>query len=329
MPYGVRVRVPCRAPRTPHPEARLKGYSLSSNSLKPYAWLSIAAALATMLLKTVAWSLTGSVGLLSDALESLVNLAGAVVALWMIALAERPADEDHPHGHNKAEYFSSGFEGLLIILAALGISHAAIERLLNPQPLEAVSSGLIISFVASAINYLVAQKLLKAGKQYQSITLEADAQHLMSDVWTSAAVILGVTLAALSNWHWLDPLIALAVVVHIAWTGWQLVHQSASGLMDVALPAEDLQKITAVLEQHRIAFHALRTRRAGRRSFISVHLLVPGFWSVQHAHDQAEQIERAVRQCIPGSHITTHMEPLDDPSSMEDQTLDRNEAAPL
>lgn len=298
----------------------------NTSSLQRYAWISIGAAIATIILKGVAWWLTGSIGLLSDAIESFVNLAGALMALWMLWLAEKPADEDHPHGHGKAEYFSSAFEGFLIVLAAVSIAYTAIGRLMNPQPLEAVGIGLVVSIVASAINLVVARLLLKAGKEHQSITLEADAHHLMTDVWTSVGVILGVGLVAWSGWNWLDPTIALLVAVNIVWTGWQLMHRSASGLMDTALPAEKIRLITEVFDcyiEHGIAYHALRTRQAGRRSFISFHVLVPGKWSVQEAHDWVERIEKDLRDAVPNCHITSHLEPIDDPCSMDDQELDR------
>jgi cation diffusion facilitator family transporter len=295
-------------------------------SLQRYAWISIGAAIATILLKGIAWQLTGSVGLLSDAIESFVNLAGALMALWMLWLAEQPADEDHPHGHGKAEYFSSAFEGVLIVLAAVSIGYTAIERFLNPQPIEAVGIGLVVSVVASVINLLVARLLLKAGREHQSITLEADAHHLMTDVWTSVGVILGVGLVAMSGWNWLDPTIAVLVAANIVWTGWQLMHRSASGLMDVALPPELKRLITEVFDRYieqGIAYHALRTRQAGRRSFISFHALVPGQWTVQAAHDWVERIESDLRLAIPNCHITSHLEPIDDPGSMDDQALDR------
>lgn len=298
-------------------------------SLKRYAWVSIGAAITTILLKGVAWQLTGSVGLLSDAIESLVNLAGALMALWMLSLAEQPADEGHPHGHGKAEYFSSAFEGFLIVLAAVSIGYTAIGRLFNPQPLEAVGVGLVVSVAASVVNLLVARLLLKAGREHRSITLEADAHHLMTDVWTSVGVILGVGLVALSGWNWLDPMIALLVAANIIWTGWQLMHRSASGLMDAALPADQKRLIAQVFDryvEHGIAYHALRTRQAGRRSFISFHALVPGEWTVQKAHTWVERIESDLREAIPNSNITSHLEPIDDPCSMDDQELDRTQS---
>lgn len=295
-------------------------------SLKRYAWLSIAAALATILLKGWAWWLTGSVGLLSDALESFVNLAGAMMALAMLSLAAMPADENHAHGHGKAEYFSSAFEGFLILVAAVSIAYAAIERLLNPQPLGAVGIGLAVSVAASVINLATGRILLGVGRKYRSITLEADAHHLLTDVWTSVGVIAGVALVWATGWLWLDPVIALAVAMNIVWTGWQLLQRSASGLMDVSVPEDELRAIEAILEGYRqqgVAFHALRTRQAGTRAFVTVHLLVPGAWTVQHGHDWSERIEADIRRAVPHAHITTHMEPLEDPVSLADQDLDR------
>ncbi len=295
-------------------------------SLKRYAWLSIAAALATILLKGWAWWITGSVGLLSDALESFVNLAGAMMALAMLTLAAKPADDNHVHGHGKAEYFSSAFEGLLIVLAAVAISYTAIDRLINPQALEAVGIGLAVSVVASVINLATSRVIMAVGKQHKSITLEADAHHLLTDVWTSAGVILGVGLVWLTGWLWLDPVIALLVAVNIVWTGWQLLHRSATGLMDASIPNEDLRAIESVLDTYRrqgLAFHALRTRQAGARAFISLHVLVPGAWTVQQGHDWAERIEADIRRAVTYSHIITHLEPIEDPVSLADQELDR------
>jgi cation diffusion facilitator family transporter len=295
-------------------------------SLKRYAWLSIAAALATILLKGWAWWLTGSVGLLSDALESFVNLAGAMMALAMLSLAAAPADANHAHGHGKAEYFSSAFEGFLILVAAVSIAYAAIERLLNPQPLGAVGIGLAVSVAASVINLATGRILLGVGRKYRSITLEADAHHLLTDVWTSVGVIAGVALVWATGWLWLDPVIALLVAMNIVWTGWQLLQRSASGLMDVSVPDDELRAIEAILEGYRqqgVAFHALRTRQAGTRAFVTVHLLVPGAWTVQHGHDWSERIEADIRRAVPHAHITTHLEPIEDPVSLADQDLDR------
>lgn len=294
--------------------------------LRPYAWLSIMAAVSTILLKGAAWWLTGSVGLLSDAIESFVNLAGAVMALWMLSVAAQPADEDHPHGHGKAEYFSSAFEGFLILLAAGSIAYTAIARLLHPQALEAVQLGILVSIVASVINFATASVLQRAGREHHSITLQADAQHLMTDVWTSAGVILGVGLVWLTGWHWLDPAVALLVAANIVWTGWQLMHRSASGLMDEALPRRQVEQIGAKLATYAaegISYHALRTRQAGQRSFISLHVLVPGHWTIQQGHDWVERIEADLRDMVPNAHVTTHLEPIEDSASMADQCLDR------
>ncbi|MBI4995523.1 MAG: cation transporter [Rhodocyclales bacterium] len=298
-----------------------------SPSLQRYAWLSIATALATIVLKGVAWWLTGSVGLLSDALESFVNLAGALMALAMLSLAAAPADENHAHGHGKAEYFSSAFEGFLILIAAVSIGYAAIGRLLHPQGLEDVGVGLAVSVAASLINLVTARILLGVGRQHNSITLEADAQHLMTDVWTSVGVILGVGLVWATGWLWLDPVIALLVAVNIVWTGWQLLRRSAAGLMDVSVPEETRLAIEAVLDRYRsegLEFHALRTRQAGARAFATIHVLVPGDWTVQEGHDHSERIEADLRAVVPHVHVTTHLEPKDDPVSLADEGLERN-----
>lgn len=296
-------------------------------SLTRYAWLSIATAIATIVLKGVAWKMTGSVGLLSDAIESVVNLAGALMALWMLTLAALPADDDHAHGHGKAEYFSSAFEGFLILLAAASIAYTAIDRMMNPQPLEAIGVGLLVSAVASVLNFATARTLLRVGKQHNSITLEADAHHLLTDVWTSVGVIAGVGLVSLTGWLWLDPAVALLVAANIVWTGYQLMSRSAAGLMDISLPADKLGKIESLLAGYReqgLDFHALRTRQAGGRAFMTLHVLVPGHWTVQYGHDWAERIEGDIRSALPFTHVTTHVEPLEDPASMNDQKLDRS-----
>jgi cation diffusion facilitator family transporter len=287
-----------------------------SPSLTRYAWLSIAAAVATILLKGVAWKMTGSVGLLSDAIESFVNLAGALMALWMLTLAALPADDDHAHGHGKAEYFSSAFEGFLILLAAVSIGYTAIDRLLSPQPLEAVGVGLMVSVAASVINFATARTLMAVGKEHNSITLEADAHHLMTDVWTSVGVIAGVGLVALTGWLWLDPAIALLVAANIVWTGFQLMSRSAAGLMDASLPAEKLELIETLLTGYReqgLEFHALRTRQSGSHAFVTLHVLVPGHWTVQQGHDWAERIEVDIHNALSNADVTTHLEPIGDP----------------
>ena len=298
-------------------------------SLTRFAWLSIGAALATMALKTGAYFLTSSVGLLSDAIESLVNLAGAVTALIMLSIAARPADESHVYGHSKAEYFASITEGLLILGAATGIMIAAIDRLLRPQNLEQLGLGLAVSLAASTINFIVARKLMSEGRKRSSITLEADAHHLMTDVWTSIGVISGVTIAGFTGWNILDPLVAIAVALNIVWTGVKLVRRSVSGLMDAALPEHEQNLIQEVMEKYRekgVNFHALRTREAAARRFISVHLLVPGDWTVHDAHHVAEDFESDVRNALGGViTVFTHLEPIEDELSMEDIFLDRRQ----
>jgi len=297
------------------------------NSLKRFAWLSIAAAIATIALKAFAYLLTGSVGLLSDALESFVNLAGALMALAMLSLAARPPDANHAYGHGKAEYFSSGVEGGLILIAAISIGVAAVDRLLHPRPLEQLGLGLTISVVASAVNLGVSLVLMRAAKQYDSITLKANAHHLMTDVWTSAGVLVGVGAVALTGWLWLDPVVALAVAANIIWTGARIVHASILGLMDTALPADELAAIIAVLERYageNVKYHALRTRQAGPRRFVSVHVLVPGAWTVMRGHDLLEQIEADMRAALPLVSVLTHLEPLEDPAAHNDLELDRD-----
>jgi cation diffusion facilitator family transporter len=288
--------------------------------------LSIVAAIATIGLKGGAYVVTGSVGLLSDALESLVNLLAAAIALIALSVAAKPADEDHAYGHNKAEYFSSGFEGALILVAAASIALAAVQRLVHPRALEQAALGLTISAVAGIINYVVARALFRVAKRHDSITLEADAQHLMTDVWTTGGVIAGVGASALTRWQVLDPLVALVVAVNIVWTGIHLLNRSALGLLDTALPESTRRDITTILDAHAkdgVHYHALRTRQAGRWRFISFHVLVPGDWTVQRGHDLLERIENQVRERVPLSTVFTHLEPIEDPRSFEDQRLER------
>jgi cation diffusion facilitator family transporter len=299
---------------------------VSTPRLLSFAWLSIGAALFTIALKSVAYWLTGSVGLLSDALESLVNLAGAVMALSMLAVAARPADDDHLYGHGKAEYFSSFFEAVLILVAAGGIVVAAAERLWRPRPLEQLGLGLLLSAIAAVINLAVAVVLLRAGRRHRSITLESNAQHLLTDVWTSAGVVAALGAVSVTSWLWLDPLIALVVAGNIIVTGVRILRQSVSGLMDAALPAAELDGLRSVLDSYAtggVEFHALRTRQAGARRFVSVHVLVPGGWSVRRGHQLLEQIEADIRHVLPNATVFTHLEPSDDPASFEDQKLDR------
>lgn len=294
--------------------------------LTRFAWLSIAAAFVTIALKGVAFWLTQSVGLLSDALESVVNLAAALLALWMLTLAARPADEEHAYGYGKAEYFASGAEGALILLAALSIGWAAIGRLREPRAVEQIGLGVAISTAASVVNFAVSRVLLRAGRQYHSIALEADAHHLLTDVWTSAGVLAGLGLVWATGIAWLDPVVALGVAANIVRTGVSLMRRSASGLIDAALPKDEQAKVQAVLARHagpHVRFHALRTRQAGARRFVSLHVLVPSEWSVLQGHDLAERIEREIRDALANVTVTTHLEPIDHPASYEDAGLDR------
>ncbi|MGB9672777.1 MAG: cation diffusion facilitator family transporter [Anaerolineales bacterium] len=299
---------------------------MDRSSLTRYAWLSIAAAIATISLKAVAYLLTGSVGLLSDAVESIVNLLGALIALIMLVIAAKPPDSEHNYGHSKAEYFSSSAEGILILIASLSIAYAAIQRLLHPQGIEQASIGLAISTLASLINFFVAQILKRAGIANRSITLEADARHLMTDVYTSAGVIFAVAAVAITGWVILDPIIALIVAANILWSAYQLLRRSALGFMDTALDESDQKLVAEVLDKYKsegIQFHALRTRQSAGRRFISVHVLVPGKWSTHKSHHIAENIEADIRKTIPGSTVFTHLEPVDDPLSYQDIDIDR------
>lgn len=301
---------------------------MKKRSLTTYAWLSIGAAVLTIGLKLVAYLFTGSVGLLSDAIESLVNLVGGVMALVMLTIAARPADEEHAYGHSKAEYFSSGVEGTLILIAALSIGYTAFSRLLAPRPLEQVGLGLGVSVIASLVNLGVALILLRAGKQSNSITLQANAQHLLTDVWTSAGVLVGVGMVVVTRLAWLDPIVALVVALNIIRAGFHIVKNSVLGLMDTAIPVEDQTKVQAILAQFsgdEVQFHALRTRQAGARRFVSLHVLVPGEWTVQRGHELLERIEASLRQNLPNTTVFTHLESLNDPASWEDTRLDRSD----
>ena len=303
---------------------------IERQTLTRYAWLSIGTAAATICLKLSAWWLTGSIGMLADAMESLTNLVTAGMALLVLTIAARPADEDHAYGHGKAEYFAGALEGILIMLAAAGIGWTAVQRLFTPQPLEQTVAGLLVAGVATAINGVVAFILLRAGRRYDSLTLEADGQHLLTDVWTSLGVVVGIGLVALTGWYVLDPVIALVVALHITVTGIRLVRRAVAGLMDTALPAEELTAIhnaLANLNDHGCDYHALRTRQSGARRFISFHLLVPDTWSIQQAHAMAEQVEAAVRAAVPNSTVFTHLEPRNDPTALADVTLDRHDPA--
>jgi cation diffusion facilitator family transporter len=293
-----------------------------------FAWIAIAAALATMALKTWAWLLTSSVGLFADALESLVNLAAGVMSLLVLRVAERPPDEEHLYGHEKAEYFASGAEGTLVLVAALAIAGSAAQRLLHPRPVEQLDLGLVILVAAALVNLAAALALLAAGRRLRSIGLRASAHHLLTDVWTSAGVLAGLGLVAATGWQAADPLVALVLAGHVGWTGYRLVSASAQGLMDRALPGEDVGRVTAALDavlarqEDEVRYHALRTRRAGARSFVSFHVQVPGRWTVQRGHDLVEAMEEEIRRRLPAATVFTHLEPLEDPRSYRDQGLD-------
>ena len=296
-----------------------------NHDLTRFAWLSIGAAVLTISLKLGAYLLTNSVSLLSDALESFVNLATALVALGALKVAVRPADDEFSFGYSKVEYFSSGFEGGMILVAALSIVYAAMPRLMQPQPIEQVGLGLIVSVTASLVNLGVARTLIQAGKRHGSITLEADGRHLMTDVFTTGGVIVGVALVALTGWQRLDPLIAMLVAANILYTGFTLLRRSGRGLMDASLPEVQVEQIRGALKIHEakgVQFHALRTRAAAARGFVSLHILVPGLWSVRQAHDLAEQVEAEIRQADPQLAVVTHIEPLEDPAAWEDAKLE-------
>ena len=303
--------------------------SPSQPRLQRLLWLSVGAAVVTIGLKTGAWLVTDSVGLLSDAAESLVNLVAAIVAVATLHFATQPPDPQHRYGHEKAEYFSAGLEGGMILLAALSIGWLALERLLHPAPLRDVGVGVAVAAVASGVNFAVGLKLVRVGREFRSIVLEADGRHLLTDVWTSAGVIAGVVLVAATSIERLDPVIALAVAANIVVTGYGLVRRSIDGLMDRSLPPQAQAAIGDVLERYasdEVAFHALRTRQSGRRSFMSLHVLVPGSWSVQAGHSLLERLEHDLRAAVPGSTVFTHLEPLEDPESFQDTALERSAA---
>jgi cation diffusion facilitator family transporter len=303
---------------------------MQPKSLKKFIYLAIAAAVATISLKLFAYFLTGSVGLFSDALESGVNLIAAVVALFMITLAEKPADEEHAYGHYKAEYFSSAIEGGLIVIAAFSIIWSAVPRIIHPQPLENVGIGLLVSFGASAINLAVGLILIKQGKKNHSITLEADGKHLMTDVYTSIGVLIGIVVVKLSGWLVLDGIVAIGVALNIIWTGYQLMRRSALGLLDSSIPEAERLKIANALDTYKdqnLEYHSLMTRQAGQRKFVSLHVLLPGKMSIQEGHDLVEKIERNIRELFDAPvTVFTHLEPVEDPVSMQDIGIDRRDS---
>jgi len=293
---------------------------------RTYAFLSVGAAVLTIGLKATAYLLTGSVGLLSDAMESGVNLVAALVAVWALTLAARPADANHGYGHSKAEYIASAVEGIMILVAAVSIGWAAVDRLFHLRVLEQVWLGLTISVVAAGVNGGVALILLRAGNRLRSITLRADAHHLLTDVWTSAGVVVAVVLVASTGWLILDPLIALLVAVNIVWAAIRILRDTVGGVLDAALPVNEQKQITGILAPYAaqgVTFHALRTRVAGQRRFVSLHLLVPGDWTVHRGHDMAEQIEQQIRAALPRSTVFIHVEPKEDAASYDDQELER------
>ncbi len=297
---------------------------VTATNLTKYAWLSIAAAVATIALKTGAWWVTGSVGLLSDAAESVVNLVAAIVALIALSLAAKPADKAFHYGRTKAEYFAAGTEGVMIFVAAVIIILAAVERMLSPRDIEAVGVGLLISLIASLVNGGVALVLLRAGRTHNSVTLRADGKHLMTDVVTSAGVLVGVGLVWITGWAWLDPLVALLVGLNILWTGWKLLGESSRGLLDESMSKEDHARIRAILDRHTspsVRFHALRTRISGSRSFLEFHMLVPGTWTIQRGHDALEDIVDEIVEEFPGLQVLGHLEPIEDPRSYQDIEL--------
>ena len=294
--------------------------------LTRYAWLSIVTAAVIILLKASAYVLTGSIGFLSDALESGANILAAIITLAALTVAARPPDREHTFGHSKAEYLSSGAEGSLILVAAVVIAVQAVQRLLHPEPLEQVGLGVVVSAVAAAANFGVARVLMRAGKRHRSAALTADAHHLLTDVWTSLGVIIGVALVGLTGWLWLDPIIGLIVALQIVYTGLKLVRIAIDGLLDASLPADEVTRVVAILDGYGpqgVGYHALRTRQAGAQRFVSFHLLVPGSWSVQQGHELLEVIERDLRRELDPVSISSHLEPREDPASMDDDVLFR------
>lgn len=300
---------------------------MKQTSLAKFLYLSVAAAIVTILLKFYAYHVTGSMGFLSDALESFVNLFAALFALIMLKISQKPADDGHVFGHSKAEYFSSATEGALILIAAFSIIRTAIPRILEPAPLENINTGLLFSLLASVVNLLVGLTLIRNGKKRKSLVLEADGRHLMTDVWTSVGVIIGIVVVKFTGWVILDPVIAILVALNIIYTGYKLISRSASGLMDATIPAEDLEKVTLYLDSlkvNEIEYHSLLTRVAGQRKFISMHLLVPGEWSVKQGHDWADQVEETIIGLFDEPvTVSTHIEPVNDPASVKDIGIDR------
>lgn len=294
--------------------------------LRRYAWISLIVAVGVIFLKVSAYLLTNSISLLSDALESIVNVLGATAAMWALAVAEQPPDDEHAYGHDKAEFFSSGFEGALIMVAAFGISGSAIWRLINPSDVDVDAIGIGLAVLTSVINFALARWLFQAAKKHESIALEADAHHLMSDVITSIVVVAGVILVGITQWHWLDPIMAFVVGLNIIRMGWQLIRRSLDGLLDPAFTTDEIAQVHGILDKfasNDISFHAIRTRKSGIRRFVSLHVLVPGDWSVQRGHELSEEIESALHTVVANLHVITHLEPKEDPASFIDIPLHR------
>ncbi|MBV7294382.1 cation diffusion facilitator family transporter [Corynebacterium sp. TAE3-ERU12] len=291
-----------------------------------FAWLSVAMALVNIGLKTTAWYITGSVGLLSDAAEGSVNLVAALLAVYVLRVTHTPADDDHEFGHSKAEYFSSGIEGAMILAAAGFIIYSAVHRIFNPAPVEAIGLGLAISLLAAIANAATGLTLIRAGRKHRSITLAADGKHLMTDVWTSVGVAIGVCLVWLTGWLWLDPVIAIAVALNILFAGWQLGREAVDGLMDKAMEGDDRADVDRIIERYRnirngVDIHEVRTRVAGRREFIEFHFLVPGYWDIVRGHDLLTELEDELRERFPGVHISSHLEPIEDERAYGDVDL--------
>jgi len=285
-------------------------------------WASISVACITIVLKTLAWYVTGSVGLLSDAMESFVNLASAVFALMMVTIAQRPADHEHPYGHHKAEYFSSGFEGILIVGVAMGIIWAAISRLLEPQPLQELGWGLALSVLSSALNGLLAWVMFSSARLHRSIALEADARHLVTDVWTSAGVVVGLAAMAVTGWLWLDAVAAIGVALNILWEGGHLMWRSSQGLMDEAVEPEvlrEIQKTMAAFEQQAIRFDHVITRQSGQRRFVDLHMHMPANWTLGQAAEIRTRLELALMKAVPGLRATIQLLPSDVEAHFDDQ----------
>lgn len=297
-------------------------------SLKRFLYLSIAAAITTIGLKFAAYFETGSMGFFSDALESLVNLFAAIIALVILHISEKPADEEHEFGHGKAQYFSSALEGALILIAAVSIIYTSVPKILKPEPLENIGLGTLLSGAAALTNLIVGFVLTKKGKKYNSLLLEADGKHLLSDVVTSVGVILGVIVVKITGLYFLDPIIAIGVALYIVYIGFKLIVRSTNELMDAAIPKDEQQRIVDYLdslEERNIEYHSLLTREAGYRRFVTFHLLVPGKWSIKQGHDCAEEVEQYIEQMFINSNVTvtSHIEPIEDPISFNDIGIDR------